>query len=71
MLIGMNWKTLIEELEARGLTQTDIAEQSGCSQPYVSQLKSGVRKNPDFTRGQALVELHKKHAESAGTTKAA
>lgn len=60
----MDWKVLIEELEAAGLTQTDIADQSGCSQPYVSQLKSGTRRNPDFTRGQALITLHKKRVKT-------
>lgn len=55
----MNWSALISELEARGLTQAEIANRAGCSQPYVSQLKAGARKRPHFEIGQALVAMHK------------
>lgn len=56
----MDWKSLISELEAAGKTQAVIADKAGCSQPYISQLKSGARKRPEFTVGQALVEMQKK-----------
>lgn len=56
----MDWPLLITDLEKSGLTQQEIAGKSGCTQPYVSQLKSGRRKRPDYQRGQALVDLHKK-----------
>lgn len=55
----MDWKSVIGELEASGLTQKEIADRVGCSQPYVSQLKSGARKKPEFETGQALVDLHR------------
>ena len=55
----MDWKLVIEELERTGLTQNEIAAQAGCSQPYVSQLKSGKRKNPDYHVGTALESLHR------------
>jgi transcriptional regulator with XRE-family HTH domain len=54
----MDWKALIADLEGAGLTQKDIAEAAGCSQPYVSQLKAGQRRGPDYEIGKALVELH-------------
>jgi transcriptional regulator with XRE-family HTH domain len=52
----MDWKVVITDLEGAGLTQSAIAEKAGCSQPYVSQLKSGARKSPDFEVGKALVD---------------
>lgn len=55
----MDWKVVIVELEGAGLTQREIAGKAGCSQPYVSQLKSGARKKPEFDIGRALVELHR------------
>lgn len=54
----MDWNKLISELEAGGLTQTEIAERCGCSQPYVSQLKAGLRASPAFDIGSALTALH-------------
>lgn len=56
----MDWKAVISALEGAGLTQSEIAEKAGCSQPYVSQLKSGARKSPDFEVGRALVDMHAK-----------
>lgn len=58
----MDWKKLVSDLEENGLTQAEIAELVSCSQPYVSQLKTGTRARPDFNTGNALVALHKKHA---------
>lgn len=60
----MDWKTLITELEAAGLTQKEIAERARCSQPYVSQLKSGARRSPEFDIGNAIVALHKERVEA-------
>lgn len=61
----MDWSALITQIEDSGLTQKEIAIAIGCSQPYVSQLKSGQRKGPDFTIGQALVELHRNREKRA------
>ena len=66
----MDWKALIVDLEAAGLTQKEIAGQVGCSQPYVSQLKKGVRKNPDFGVGRALVDLHRRLPKARKRTEA-
>jgi predicted transcriptional regulator len=60
----MNWNALITELEGVGLTQKEIAEHVGCSQPYVSQLKSGARKSPEFDIGNAMVKLHRDRVEA-------
>jgi len=60
----MDWKALIGDLEATGLTQKEIAEYAGCSQPYVSQLKKGLRKNPEYKIGLCLVQLQKNARKS-------
>lgn len=54
----MNWKTLIAELMAAGLTQPQIAKHCGCSQATVSELASGVTAQPRYPLGAALVALH-------------
>lgn len=54
----MDWMKLIDELEAAGFRQTEIAEKCGCSQAYVSQLKSGARLSPAFEIGSAIAALH-------------
>jgi predicted transcriptional regulator len=54
----MNWKSLIQELLSRGLTQDQIAEQSGCSQSFVSDLLNGKRgKRIGFEKAQGLISL--------------
>jgi hypothetical protein len=57
----MEWSVVITELEAAGLSQKEIAAEAGCSQPYVSQLKTGRRSRcRDFEIGRRLVELHQR-----------
>lgn len=58
----MIWQKIIAELEAKGLTQSEIAEKCDVSQPYVSQLKTGKRHQVNHTVGEALKALHKKSA---------
>jgi transcriptional regulator with XRE-family HTH domain len=60
----MDWTQIIGDLEDSGLTQKEIAERAGCSQPYVSQLKRGQRKSPDFQIGQALAQLHEQRQQA-------
>ena len=54
----MDWKTLIVEIRAAGLTQMQIAARSGCSQSAISQLEAGNILNPGWVVGQALTALH-------------
>lgn len=56
----MDWKQLLKELDEAGMTQTQIAETCGTSQATVSDLARGVTKNPSFSIGAAVVELHKR-----------
>ncbi len=42
-------RTVIKTLrEKRGLSQTEVARRSGVTRFYVSQLESGLRKNPSL-----------------------
>lgn len=54
----MDWQLLISGIEDSGLTQVEIAEKCGCSQPTISDIKNGKIKTPGFPVGQAIVELH-------------
>jgi transcriptional regulator with XRE-family HTH domain len=67
----MNWHNIISELEASGMSQAQIARAVPCAQPYISQLKSGVRKSPGYAIGAALVEMHRKHCGKRKAGKAA
>ena len=54
----MDWAKVITELEASGLTQSEIALRCGTSQPYISQLKGGKRKQVGYDTGSAMRALH-------------
>jgi Predicted transcriptional regulator with C-terminal CBS domains len=61
----MNWKTIIQDLKDRGLTQEEIASRVGCSQNYVSDLYNGKRGQAlSYSLGQRLVTLHKSVTDS-------
>ena len=56
----MKWKNIIADLQAFGLTQSQIAEKCGTGQSHISSLASGKRKVPNWNLGDALIRLHKK-----------
>lgn len=65
----MDFKSLIEELVATGMTQVEIANECGCSQPAISDLLRGESTQPRYAVGKALVDLHAqrmKQAQPAG-----
>ena len=49
-----NIKTLKQAREQRGLSQMDLAERSGVSQTYISDLESGRMRNPTISVVQKL-----------------
>jgi transcriptional regulator with XRE-family HTH domain len=56
----MDWKSLIQDLRSSGLTQHEIAEKTGCSQAYISDLSNGKRgKSMSYEIGMRLRDLHK------------
>lgn len=60
----MDWKSLIAELQAFGLSQGVIAERCRCGQSTISELSKGVTKDPRHSIGEALRRLvEEKRAE--------
>lgn len=59
------WQRMISELREKGLTQTNIASQIGCSQNYVSDLERGLcGKRLSYDLGRKLEKLWKKHCST-------
>ena len=54
---GMDFKKIIAELIAGGMTQTQIADSCGCSQSTISDIATGEITNPAYRIGAALVAL--------------
>ena len=54
----MNWKTLITDLQAAGLTQLEIGKKIGLSQPSVVDVIRERTKDLKWSVGQALIKLH-------------
>ena len=55
----MDFKLLIAELQAAGLTQEQMAEACNCAQSTISDLARGETQTPRFHIGMKLLELHK------------
>lgn len=67
----MDWKLIISELQALGMSQPQIAAACGCGQATISDLASGKTKDPRDSLGQALRALLKKSRRKADTTQGA
>ena len=53
----MNIRKMINDLQKLGITQTDVAEMIGCTQPLIAYyIRTG--NDPKYEFGKALVELH-------------
>lgn len=55
----MDWKDLLSDLFAFGLTQSVIAERIGVAQSAISELATGKTKEPRWSTGQKLQTLHR------------
>ena len=58
----MDWKIIIKELRATGLTQHEIAEACETGQSHVSSLARGARLEPRWSLGERLLRLHRERA---------
>lgn len=56
----MNWKQIIDEIKSTGMTQREIADEIGVSVGALSELKDGKICDPRWSRGDALLALHRK-----------
>ena len=61
----MDWKSIVKEMKDCGLTQNQIKAACGCSQSLISGIATGVKKNPSYATGQAMLALHKKAIRAA------
>lgn len=55
----MNISALIKELLNKGMTQTEIARNLGCSQPTVSDMANKKINDPSLSIGLGLIKLAK------------
>lgn len=57
-MVRMNWKALIANLLQAGMTQKQIADEVGCTQPCIAGLASGRRgTRVSYEIGTKLVAL--------------
>jgi len=62
----MDWKKLLQEIQATGLSQIDIGERIGRSQAWVSAAVAGKYQDLRWADGEAIRSLH---AEVTGGAK--
>ena len=55
----MDWKIIIQELQAAGLTQQEIAKECMTGQSHISSLARGKRLEPRHSLGERLLRLHR------------
>lgn len=56
----MDTQTIVKDLLATGLSQTELSKLVGCAPHTITQYASGVRgKRPSFAFGTKLLSLHK------------
>ena len=53
----MNWKKLIRDLQALGVTQVQMAERCNCAQTTISDIVNGRTGNPRWEIGAGLLAL--------------
>ena len=57
---GMDWKKIISEIVATGMTQSEIAKEIDIKQPSVSAIASGETADPKWSTARRLLDLHKR-----------
>jgi hypothetical protein len=55
------WKTILEDLQASGLSQSQIATAVGASQPTIHALLREKQRTVMFSLGLGLWKLHRQH----------
>ena len=66
----MNWQTVITDIKSGlGITQAQLARRIGIAQASVSDIERGIVKDPRYTTGNALMELHRKAARKRGAAR--
>lgn len=62
----MDWKKLIADLAASGMTQTEIGAAIGVSQGRIGQVIGGKGATFKYETGVRLVELHRQRCSELG-----
>lgn len=53
----MQWKDYLAELAAKGVSQSQIARETGCGQATISDLALGKTREPRTSLGMALMRI--------------
>ena len=62
----MDWQAIIQALRAVGVTQSDMARACGLSPQSMSELATGMVKEPKHSVGAVILELHRRHVVVLG-----
>lgn len=60
----MDWTKIISELSAKGVTQKTMADRAQCGQSTISEISRGEIRNPAYSIGKSLLDLHSEVVES-------
>ena len=60
----MDWKKLIADLQASGVTQVQMAQKCKCAQTTISDILNGRIEHPRYEIGAALVAMLPKRRRS-------
>ena len=55
--LRMDWKQLIADITASGLTQAEIASRSGLAQSAISELATGKTVEPRYSTAKKLIAI--------------
>lgn len=59
ILAAMDWQKIVMELLVSGLTQKQLGEAVGRSQPQICELKEGRTRQVEWSVGERLLALHR------------
>ncbi len=54
---------ILDELASRGMAEDEVARQTGVDKNLIRKLRWGVRKQPSYDVGCAIMELHSRMVE--------
>lgn len=61
----IHWPSVVKEIQDAGYTQKKLGVEVGCSQPHVSDLKTGDQPEPMFSVGVKMLRLRDKIRSTA------
>lgn len=64
----MNIKKMLDDLKKHGLTDQEIGNRTGMSQPIITRLRNGGQRSTSFEKGKKIEALHMEIARSDADT---